>query len=444
MEVDQHYFDMEMDQSFINAQCANFSEISSQFSHLPEEDMALLRELQKMCGDQLSSQVPWYERLYIDYPQYMHTADLLQLYVAPILLIVGTFGNIFSFVILAKNMMKMSTYSYLAVLAIMDISVLYIGLLRVWLGQLTVDIFATANWLCKLMNFLSYVCSDSSVWLIIAVTVERYIAVCFPLRAPRMCNTRRALVVIISIIFVLCLVNAHMLWTVELSYTDYNNSMVPKCEHGADHKTLIKEIWPWVDAAIYSFIPFVIITFLNIQIIRQVLYSRKQRSALQQLTVTSKVNGIVYKTRAKRHCEGSKKLTCMLLAVSFTFLFTTLPMNVLQIVSAFIVPKVDDGSKEYASRYAKIILARTVFELLMYVNHSINFFLYCATGRKFRLQFKVMTSLCCQGKLISFFRTGKKRYNAASFRLTKFNSVSSPRTIVIECDRKMLQNGQLL
>jgi len=35
---------------------------------------------------------------------------------------------------------------------------------------------------------------------------------------------------------------------------------------------------------------------------------------------------------------------------------------------------------------AKLILVRTVCELLMYVNHSINFFLYCATGQKFRRQ----------------------------------------------------------
>jgi len=39
-----------------------------------------------------------------------------------------------------------------------------------------------------------------------------------------------------------------------------------------------------------------------------------------------------------------------------------------------------------AALAAKLILVRTVCELLMYVNHSINFFLYCATGQKFRRQ----------------------------------------------------------
>lgn len=429
----------------IHNECANFTEIGNQMSHLSEEDRKLLEELQKLCGAQDTSHITWYESLWIDYPEYMNPNRTLKLYVSPILLILGTFGNIFSFIILAKNMLKVSTYSYLAVLAIMDMLVLYIGLLRMWIGQFTVDIQDTANWLCKAVNFLGYVSSDSSVWLIIAVTIERFIAVCFPLRAPRMCNTQRARIVIVLVIFYMCLVNGHIIWTVELQYIYHNGSYVSKCEASADHKLLVKEIWPWVDAAIYSFVPFVIITILNILIIRQVLDARKQRNELQQLTVTSKVNGIVYKTQAKRHCEGSKKLTCMLLAVSFTFLLTTLPMNMLQIVSAFSGPKEDEfGSQEYALRYAKFTLARTVVELLMYVNHTVNFFLYCATGRKFRRQFRVMVCLCCQGKLVSFFKTGKKRATTASFRLTKFNSVSSPRTIVIECDRKMLQNDQLV
>ena len=415
----------------------NFTEIGR---YVHEDDRETLKEFIAFCRSK--DALSWYASLWVNYPEYMYPNRMLRVYVSPVLLVLGTFGNIFSFIILAKNMLKVSTYSYLAVLAIMDMLVLYIGLLRMWVGQFTVDIQDTANWLCKGVNFLGYVSSDSSVWLIIAVTIERFIAVCFPLKAPRMCNTKRARMVILLVIVAICVVNAHIIWTVELRYIHNNGSYITQCDASEDHKFLVKSVWPWVDAAIYSFVPFVIITILNVLIIRQVIGARQQRNQLQQLTVMSKINGIVYKTQAKRHCEGSKKLTCMLLAVSFTFLLTTLPMNLLQIVSAFLGPK--DGSEDYDMRYAKYTLARTVVELLMYINHTINFFLYCATGRKFRRQFKVMVCLCCQGKIVSFFKAGKKRSTSASFRLTKFNSVTSPRTIVIECDRKILQNGHLL
>ncbi|ESO90968.1 hypothetical protein LOTGIDRAFT_122346, partial [Lottia gigantea] len=115
-------------------------------------------------------------------------SKLLLLYVPPILIILGTFGNLFSFIILRRRpMLKVSTYFYLASLAIADSLVLYIGLLRMWINELTgIDAQDLTNWLCKLTCVLGYVCSDFSVWLIIAVTVERYIVVCHPFKANQM------------------------------------------------------------------------------------------------------------------------------------------------------------------------------------------------------------------------------------------------------------------
>jgi len=77
----------------------------------------------------------------------------LLLYIPPVLIILGTFGNAFSFVILRnKAMLKFATYFYLMVMAIADTLVLYVGLLRLWLGELTgVDMRDRADWICKVI-----------------------------------------------------------------------------------------------------------------------------------------------------------------------------------------------------------------------------------------------------------------------------------------------------
>ena len=81
-------------------------------------------------------------------------------------------------------MARQSTHNFLAALAVMDSLVLYIGLCRKWLGEMTgFDPQAGAEWLCKVIVMLGYTCSDVSVWIIVAVTVERYIVVCHPLKA---------------------------------------------------------------------------------------------------------------------------------------------------------------------------------------------------------------------------------------------------------------------
>ena len=114
------------------------------------------------------------DQIMMAYPEYRLNKKIL-IYTPPVLLLVGTVGNILSFVILmTKTMRTFSTYLYLAVLSLTDILVLYAGLLRGWVGELSAyDVRDQSDWSCKLINVLGYTVSDYSVWLIIAVTAER-------------------------------------------------------------------------------------------------------------------------------------------------------------------------------------------------------------------------------------------------------------------------------
>ena len=334
-----------------------------------------------------------YETILMQFPEYRLLKSLM-LYVPPIIIVLGTFGNVFSFIILRRRaMVKVSSYHYLASLAVADTLVLYIGLLRLWLGELTgSDFHDSSDWVCKLTVSFGYTASDLSVWLIIAVTVERYIVVCFPLKASSMINTSRAKKVIIFLVLVMFAINLHFLWTVEIVDRKMDSKNVSNCEAAPHHEQLVNDVWPWVDACIYSFVPFIVILVLNILIICEVVEARNHRRQMQNTPehhyhqqTTRLRDGDHSSSRAscRRSCgpgEGTK-LTIMLLTVSFTFLLTTLPMNVSLIVTAF--------WQQYQNtlrQIAQFKLAKTVAELLMYVNHSINFFLYCATGHKFRQQ----------------------------------------------------------
>lgn len=326
-----------------------------------------------------------YETPLINYESYIAHKQIL-LIVPPILLVIGTLGNVFSFLILLKNVKKASTYSYLSVLALMDILVLYIGLCRLWIGQFMIDVENMSNLLCKVVVFMGYFCSDTSVWLIVAVTIERSIVVMFPLKASRLCNARNARICIALIVVIFTVINSHFLFSVHLQQFSYNNTVISKCQAVPFFSHLTDDIWPWVDAAIYSFVPFLFIIILNTFIIKNVISAKKTRTFLRQHSARSPNDN------AQRiQGEMSRKLTIMLLAVSFTFLVTTIPMNIALIYKSFSEKssRVDDAT------LAKRLLLDTIAEMLMYTNHSINFFLYCATGRKFRNQFKALLCYCC-------------------------------------------------
>ncbi|XP_035826524.1 probable G-protein coupled receptor 139 [Aplysia californica] len=305
-----------------------------------------------------------------------------------------------------KSMRQQSIFVYLSTLAVFDSLVLYIGLLRLWLGELTgSDIRDESRWLCKVIVALGYTCSDVSVWLIVAVTVERYIVVCHPLRAPTFCQDTRARKIVAAILLVFSLVNVHLLFSTDLepvrsetmagtgsaasvaaddkiSPGDGGGGEVVRYKCGAvpGYQLVVSFVWPWVDALLYGFGPFLLIIIFNCFILYKICRASQSRVKL--------LNGRDPRSTLPVIDPSSLRMTVMLLSVSFTFLLTTLPMNVSSILASAYINRA--GSSDQTK--AKGILFGTLATLLMYLNHSVNFLLYCATGRKFR---DVVRRLAC-------------------------------------------------
>ena len=317
-----------------------------------------------------------YEEPLMQYSEYK-AHKILMLYVPPLLLVLGSFGNILSFcVLMCKAMRRTSTYNYLAVLSLTDMLVLYVGLLRLWVGELTgYDLRDQFDWSCKVITMVGYTMSVYSVWLLIAVTVERYIVIVHSLHAATMCTRSRAIKVIMGIFILVLTLHVHFLVTIHLRDFPTQGML---CTSKLDYEFFVINMWPWIDAILYSLLPFVVIILLNSLIIHKVIHAQRNRQTIS----TSK-------SAQSDNRESSTKLTVLLLTISFTFLITTLPMNAMIIAIAI------KGS--YASSYeeaSKFRLGQTISTLLMYTNHGINFYLYLLTGQKFRQELVAMFREC--------------------------------------------------
>lgn len=269
----------------------NISDKIAIFDQLQPKERELLRRLTK--NKDLSDFFKDTKTLYF-FPEYrLH--KILLLYVSPLLLVLGTFGNISSiFVMRQRSIIRMTAYVYLINLAIADSVVLYIGLLRLWISELTgMDIRNQTSWLCKLVVFCGYVSSDFSVWLIIAVTIERYIVVCHPRKVNNFCTVQRAKWVVCGLLLLFVAINIHFFWTISLNEKNVDNKVSYYCSSRKDFEYLVTVMWPWVDAFLYCFVPFGTILLLNILIIRRiVVLSRgtiKMQSAKSNLLQVSTI-----------------------------------------------------------------------------------------------------------------------------------------------------------
>lgn len=125
-------------------------------------------------------------------------------------------------------------------------------------------------------------------------------------------------------------------------------------------------------------------------------------TATTTTTVATSVSPRSRSVTSSRPAESdSMRLTVMLLAVTFSFLITTLPITVVSVTGMVLHSLQDDR------QLAMFDLTRRICELLMYVNHSVNFFLYCATGHKFRRQLFVL--LCWRSSKSSYSVTRHDR-----------------------------------
>ena len=302
------------------------------------------------------------------------THKALSLFVPPLIILLGSAGNVFSFCILRrKPMLKFSTYFYLMILAIADTCVLYFGLVPFWFNNgIGYNVLAQSVWICRSFVVFNYSVSDFSVWLIIAVTAERYIAVCHPMKKDQLCSQSVARKTVVILFLFMLSLHLHFFVTLDIRQWSHRGSTVSSCESAHGFEVLVDSVWPWIDALLYSYLPFIIICVLNVCIIVQVMKSKQLRLG----------NGSDSCRSRRPTQEGSTRLTVMLLTISFTFLLTTLPQTIVQILAHFL----DSRARHDLEVQANFQLAKTVALLLMYLNHSMNFVLYCATGQKFRKQ----------------------------------------------------------
>ncbi|XP_013413916.1 neuromedin-U receptor 1-like [Lingula anatina] len=203
-----------------------------------------------------------------------------------VFLIFGTLGNTLSFAVLTrKTMRKNSTTLYLAVLAVTDLAVLWLGLTRhAAIAFQNKDVRLLHSSLCKLQRFFLYFSLDYSAWILVAVTAERCFSVYFPLKSLTTCTRKRAAIALACIATAMALKNAHVFLSRGLQFAtdgDGKTILVSVCGYPSPgYKFFWSYVLPWIVFLVYALGPFLVILVHNLLIIRKVIQLRKKRETM--------------------------------------------------------------------------------------------------------------------------------------------------------------------
>ena len=121
-------------------------------------------------------------------------------FVYTLIFITGLFGNLCTCIVIIRNKYMHTTVNfYLFSLAVSDLLLLIVGLPPELWGFWQKYPYVFGETFCILRALTSETCSNASVLTITAFTIERYIAICHPLKAHTMAQLPRAVKAILVI-----------------------------------------------------------------------------------------------------------------------------------------------------------------------------------------------------------------------------------------------------
>ncbi len=299
-------------------------------------------------------------------------AHNLWLYVPPIILILGSFGNILSFLTWSRKLFKQKPISaYFLTLAVVDSLALYTGLLRHWIiGLSGVDIRNNSSLGCKIHMFLVYWAITFASWILVVLTMDRLFHVKKPHFARQWFTHTTAYGFLIGFAIMCAFVDCHFFISFHLVplESQYSSKLAYICTPKEAWVVFIGDVWPTLDYVFYSALPSIILLFCNIAIIIHVM-----KSPLVPLHITA----------AQKRYTNFNTMTTILMCVSMAFLVLTTPNAIFFIVQYLWL----SGNPQ---TLAKSNLYFTVSCLLSYINNAANLLFYCVSGRQFRKELKHM------------------------------------------------------
>ena len=308
-------------------------------------------------------------------------ADFLAVYWFPILIPIALVGNTLSFLVMIKpNNRKMSTCIYMAAISINDNFMILLVLYN-WIG-IGMKLYDPNPLECELVVYWVFIAMQNSTYQVIAMTIDKYIAIKWPHKAAIYSTPKRAKVTVIGVTLSIFIYNIpHFFIT----------KMVGGVCIGYVAGGMFTIVYSWMSFIVNGLVPFTLLIYMNYVIVKKVRISRKMfedHEGQGKLKGESQNNAANTK-RQQTMKNTENQLTIMLLLVTILFLILMIPTYIRYIYTQFI--KTDTPAK-----YASFALFFQISQKLYNTNNGINFFLYCISGQKFRNDLKEI--LCCGRK----------------------------------------------
>ncbi|XP_045214263.1 FMRFamide receptor-like [Mercenaria mercenaria] len=277
--------------------------------------------------------------------------------IIPIIGIIGIVGNILTGIVLFRREMRSTTVFFLRTLLITDTGIIVCAIMGVSVISITQldskellfndviypHIFTPINYFVMALQTLN-------VWTTVAVSAERYIAICFPFKSINLCNRRNAYIIIGVTTLFSAVYNIPRCFATGFTTCGDRCYMIITTDFGKTkfYTTVYSE---WLYTILIYVIPLLILGVLNTLLITELTRMRRRRSV----------------TNNKENTEFNLSIVLVIIVV------------------VFIICQTPGLVAQFHFLDANFLMKWTcVSNTLFVLNSSVNFVIYTAVGRKFR------------------------------------------------------------
>ncbi|CAK9290318.1 unnamed protein product [Gordionus sp. m RMFG-2023] len=196
-------------------------------------------------------------------------------------------GNLIVIVVIcgSKDMRGTTTYSYIANLAMADLLLITFCLPTAVAELFSQEIWPLGKYLCKAVPFLQSTVTQTSVLTILAISFERYFAICHPLKMQRYTSGASITRTIkyLSIIWGVSLLTStpYIYITQYLMATHQNGQMVPICITSLQKKW--EQIFFLFSVSIFYILPLIILVILYFKIVKVLAQSQDINNTVEKM-----------------------------------------------------------------------------------------------------------------------------------------------------------------
>ncbi|RXN13132.1 cholecystokinin receptor-like protein [Labeo rohita] len=377
--------------------------------------------------------------------------DSLRILLYSLIFLLSVFGNLLIIVVLVVNKrMRTVTNSFLLSLAISDLMMAVFCMPFTLIPNLLEDfIFGAA--MCKIVVYLMGISVCISTFSLVAIAIERYSAICNPLKS-RAWQTRSHAYKVIASTWVLSflIMTPYPIFSTLVKFTKPNNITAHMCRHDWP-KSEVEQAWCILLLFVLFFIPGVVMIIAYGLISRElyrgiqfeleqkkgqcgikngisstVLYSSddgdgcyiqvsKRPNSMEMSALTPTGSAKVDRPRSntsEAKLMAKKRVIRMLIVIVAMFFICWMPLYSVNTWKAFDLP-----SAHNALSGAPI----SFIHLLSYTSACVNPIIYCFMNKRFRKALLTTFSCCCWPCRRRGFKEGDDEVTATGASMSKFN-----------------------